>query len=133
MALVVADILHDIKGHWMLHIERREVDDVVNAVRRHVLHNAVGGRAMRIDKGHTLTVADVLYGHIFEQGRLAHAGLADDVHVPRAILALNAERQLLAPRVRFGKVRDFIGVLDHRFKYSKAKGAGDASKQYCDA
>src|SRR3989344_3142673 len=97
----------------MLQVERRKVHHVFDALLGHVLHNPVGGAAVRVDKGDSLAVADVLDGHVFQQGRFAHAGLADDVHVPRAVLALDAKRQFLAPRVRLGKIGYLIRVFSH--------------------
>ena len=119
VALVVADILHDVKRYRVLQVEGRKIHHVFDAMCRHIFHNPVCGSAVRVDKSHSLAVADVLYGHVLQHGRLAHAGLADDVHMPAPILAAYAERRLLAAGVGGGKIGYLVRVFLHPSSISK--------------
>ena len=78
-----------------------------------IFEQLLRGAAVRVDEGETFAVPDVLDGEILEQGRLAHARLPDHVHVPLAVLLLDAEGHALAARIGGGEVSDALGII-HR-------------------
>src|SRR3989338_6223161 len=93
----------------MLHVKWREVEHITDAVLRHIIKEKVGGLAVRVYKADAVTCADILNGHILKKRGLPHAGLPDDIHVPRAVALLDAERNPFAARVGLAKVGDGFG------------------------
>ena len=68
---------------------------------------------MRIDEGESFTVAQVLNRHVLQQGGLAHAGLADDIHVAIAVLRLDAERDIFPARISRREIGDALWIFHH--------------------
>ena len=86
VALVVADVLHDVERDRVLQVEGGEVHDILDAVLGDIVEKPLDRPAVRVDEGESLAVAQVLYRHILEQGRLAHTRFADDIHVTVTVL-----------------------------------------------
>ena len=88
---VVADVLHHVKRDWVLEIKR-------SRSRRHLLRDSQGCNRNSINRPPCGSIkvsprrSNILNRHVLKQGRLAHAGLADDVHMAVAVLRLDAER-----------------------------------------
>ena len=113
VAFVVADILHHVKRNRVLEIKRSEVDDIFYAILRDVIENSINRPPMRVNKGESFAVPNILNRHVLKQGRLAHAGLADDVHMAVAVLRLDAERDALPARVSRREVGNAFRILHY--------------------
>ncbi len=118
MALVIADVLHHVEGDGMLHVKRREIDDIFHAVLRHIVKQSFNGAAVRIYEGETLATLQVLNRHVFKDGGLSHPRLADDVGVAIAVLRLDAEWYMLPARISGREICYAFRIL-HCFQYSK--------------
>ncbi len=51
---------------------------------------------------------NILNGHILKNSRFAHAGLADNIHVLCAVVALYAKTSPLAAKISLGKIIDVV-------------------------
>ena len=92
----------------MIGVERRKVDDVIETLFRNIIEKKVGSLTVRINKGDTFAVLDILYRHVLKQGRLTHAGLADHVHVAGAVFCLDAEGHALVARIGLAEIGYFV-------------------------
>ena len=111
MAFVIADVFHDVERYRLVEIERREVHDVIYAMRRNVIKEFVRRAAVRVDECQTLAILNILNSHVLEEGRFAHARLANHVHVTAAVFRLDAERRALAARVSGGEIGYSVRIL----------------------
>ncbi len=66
---------------------------------------------MRIDNGKTVRTKDIADGEELQKPRLAGARLADDVHVPPAVGARQAEHGVVAAKVGGRDRADIIPIL----------------------
>src|SRR3990167_3616699 len=73
------------------------------------------GLAMRVDKGHAIARKNILQNHILDHRCLAHAGFPDNVHVPAAVILLNAKSHFLVPEVGFCEYIDSF-LIQHKFR-----------------
>ena len=67
MSLVLPDILHDVKGDGILHVERRKVEHVFDALLWYVFEKSFSHAAVRVDNTKATAVLDVLDGHVLKQ------------------------------------------------------------------
>ena len=100
MTLVIPNVFHHIETYGMVGIKGSKIEYILDSVMRYEIKESLGSRAMRIDEGDALTILDVLYSHIFEHGRFAHAGFSDDIDRLAAVGSAYAEHVALAARVR---------------------------------
>ena len=68
-----------------------EEDDFVRAVAGDCIEDRFREVAVRVDQCEAPAGADVGLDELLEEGRLAHAGLADDGQVPAAVVGADAE------------------------------------------
>ena len=104
VAFIEAHVRHHIETDGVVRIKRCKVDDVFAVVLRDEVEQLFGGRAVRVYERDAFPVLDVLNGHIFQHGRFAHAGLADDIYVLASVYRANAKHLTLAARMRRRKI-----------------------------
>lgn len=79
-----------------------------------IIGDAFDEIAVRVDQGAATAGVNVLPEQGFDQGRLADAGLADEIHVREPISLLDAECPVRRPGVGLGEVGDGVGIKQHR-------------------
>ena len=67
MTVFRRDILHYVERQRKIQIRWIEINNVINAARRHIIQKLLGGLAVRIDKSHSMTVLDILNRHILQK------------------------------------------------------------------
>ena len=108
MPLIRSDILHHIERDRIFQIKRGEVNDIFQPRRRHIIQQFFRRRAVRVNKSQTAAVLNVLDGQIFQQGGFSHAGFTDDIKMPCAVFAFDAEFCPPAAKIRLGEIGYFL-------------------------
>ena len=88
----------------MLHIKRSKVEHIFDAFFRHVIEKGFRSLTMGVDKGNALAIANILNSHVFEQGRLPHPRLSNDVDVARPVLVFDTKTRPPIAKIGLGKV-----------------------------
>ena len=94
----------------MLQIKRRKIQNIFDAVFRHIIQKFFGRRTVRVNKSHTVAALNVLNGHIFQHRGLANAGFSNNINMAQTVTFLDAKTNFLIARIRLGKICDGIGV-----------------------
>ena len=115
--VILGDVRKQVQPDGELEVAGVEVAEVVGAGRQDVVQEVFGQVPVRVNHAHPIASGDVLDDEVLEEGRLAHAGLADHIHVLAGILPAKAKRLGAFPAVP--EAVDDGGVVVHGSKASR--------------
>ena len=110
-AAFLGDPFKWIIAKWLRWIGRIEVDQVGFAMFWHRCRNCIDQISMRVQERQPFAMRDVLADHRFQQRRFSDAGPPDDVHVAKAIYALDAELAMGMPCVGAAYIGYWVETL----------------------
>ncbi len=87
-------------------ISHVEVDEILLSALRNLRQDTFYKTPVRVQKRQSVSAPQVLGDKCFHQGRLARAGLADDVHVSAPVASLDAEESSVTTIVSPANKRD---------------------------
>ncbi len=105
---VIIHLFHDIERDRVLKIGRIDINHIVDPFGRNIVQQVLNRISMGIDECQPAPILNILNGDVFEQFRFAHTRLADDIHVPAAIVHFNAKIHALIAEIRLAKEHDRI-------------------------
>ena len=108
MPVFRADLLQNVKGKGVFQIRGVDVNHVVDSACRNEFNDFFHQLAVGIDYGHATAVLNILDDHIFQGNRFAHAGFAQQVHVPAPVVGFNAKFGFLVSEIGFGESYNLV-------------------------